>query len=77
VGAAVAVPVALATLCLWALYVRASDPPMRRFSIPVTAALVLAASFAPTPVLVIGLLLSTLLAVKLAVRFRAESDLAA
>jgi low temperature requirement protein LtrA len=77
VGAAVAVPVALATLCLWALYVRASDPPLRRFGIPAIVALLLGASFTPAPVLMIGLLLSSFLAVKVAVRLRAESKIAA
>ena len=77
VGAAVALPVALAILCLWVLYVRASDPPLRRFGIPVIAALVLGASFTPAPALMIGLLLSALLVVKVAVRLRADNMIAA
>jgi hypothetical protein len=77
VGAAVAVPVAVAVLSLWALYVRASDPPLRRFGVPVTAGLVLLAPVTGVPVLVIGLLLAALLTIKVVIRLRARSDVAA
>jgi low temperature requirement protein LtrA len=63
-GAAISVPVAVFVLSLWALYVRAGDPPIRKFGIPVTAALVLTASFTRMTVLVVGILLSALLVVK-------------
>lgn len=77
VGAAVAVPVAITILCLWALYVNVSDPPLRRFGIPVTAALAISAAVTPAPVLVIGLLLSLLLAVKVMVRLGVDSEIVA
>jgi low temperature requirement protein LtrA len=77
VGAAVAVPVAIAMLCLWAMYVRAADSSLRRYGVPVTAALVLAASATAVPVPMIGLLLTALLVIKVVVRLRADSETAA
>jgi low temperature requirement protein LtrA len=76
-GAAVAVPVAIFLLSMWALYVRRADPAIRKFGVPVTAALVLAASFGGAPVLVIGLLLAGLVAVKVVSRLRTEGEVAA
>jgi low temperature requirement protein LtrA len=66
-GAAVAVPVALYLLCVWALHVR----PSRRerastAAFLVTAALVLAAPLVAWPVVVVGLLLAGLVAVLVA-----------
>jgi low temperature requirement protein LtrA len=63
-GAAISIPVAVFVLSLWGLYVSAGDPPIRKFGIPLTAALVLTASFAPMTVLVVGILLAALLVVK-------------
>jgi low temperature requirement protein LtrA len=77
VGAAVSIPVAVAMLSLWALYVRSSDSRLRRFGVPTVAALVLGATFTPVPVLAVGLLMSSLLAVKVVVRLRADSAVAA
>jgi low temperature requirement protein LtrA len=77
VGAAVAVPVAVALLSLWVVYVRRADSPLRKLGIPVAVALVLAAAATEAPVLVIGLVLAALLLVKVTVRLRARSDLAA
>jgi low temperature requirement protein LtrA len=77
VGAAVSMPVAVAMVSLWSLYVRSADPLLRRLGVPATAALILGAMFTPAPVLVVGLLMSGLVAVKVVVRLRAESEVAA
>jgi low temperature requirement protein LtrA len=71
-GAAIAVPVAVYLLSLWALYVRASDLPMRRFGVPMVAVLLLAASFTGSPVLLVGLLLTVLVVVKEITRVRSD-----
>lgn len=71
-GAAIAVPVAVYLLSLWAIYVRAGDPPIRRFGAPVTAAFVLAASLTGMPVLFIGVLMAALVAIKERARLRSD-----
>jgi low temperature requirement protein LtrA len=76
-GAAVAVPVAIFLLSMWALYVRRVDPGVRKYGGPMVAALVLGASFTGAPVLTIGLLLAALVAVKVVTRLRTEGELAA
>jgi low temperature requirement protein LtrA len=63
-GAAISIPVVIFMLSLWALYVRGSDSPTQKFGVPITAVLVLAASFTSAPVLLVGLLLVALLVVK-------------
>lgn len=70
VGAAVAVPLVVYLLSLWGLGVRADDPPLRRFGVPVAAVLVLAAAFTPAPVLLIGVLAAGLVALETAARLR-------
>jgi low temperature requirement protein LtrA len=62
-GFAVAIPVALYLMCLWALHYR-HDYQRTRALGPITAALVLAAPFTSQPVLATGLLLVAMLAVK-------------
>lgn len=74
-GAAIAVPVAVFLLSLWALHVRATDPPIRKFGAPVVAALVVAVSFTGAPVLIIGLVLAAYVSVKVAVRVRADLEI--
>ncbi|HEX9697963.1 MAG TPA: low temperature requirement protein A [Acidobacteriota bacterium] len=65
-GAAVAVPVAVFLISLWALHVRpGSDGPMRLFFIPVFSGLILLAPLTAHAVLVTGLLTAALLAAKL------------
>ena len=73
--AAVAVPVAVYLLSLWALYFRAGHAPVAVFAGPATAALAVGASFAGLPVLVIGLLLVGLIVVKVGVRLRGYEGL--
>jgi len=69
--AAVTVPVALYLVVVWALHLRphAVSRPMH-VATPVTAALVLAVTFAPTAVLLTGLLTAALVAVKVVVESR-------
>jgi low temperature requirement protein LtrA len=74
-GAAVAIPVAVFLLSLWALHVRPTDPPIRKIGAPVTAAVVVAASFTATPPLIIGLVLTVYVAAKVVVRLRADSEI--
>ncbi|MGH3442619.1 MAG: hypothetical protein ACRDUY_11380 [Nitriliruptorales bacterium] len=57
-------------LSLWALHARAVDPPVWRFSLPAAAAAVLGAAFTAVPVLVVGVLLAVLVAVKAGFRLR-------
>jgi low temperature requirement protein LtrA len=65
-GAAVAVPVAVFLISLWALHVRPDrDGPMRLFFIPVFSGLILLAPLTAHAVLVTGLLTAALLAAKL------------
>lgn len=73
-GAAIAVPVAVFLLSLWALYVGAADQPMRRFGVPMAATAILAASFTGFPVLLVGLLLSVLVVVKEISRLRIDPE---
>jgi low temperature requirement protein LtrA len=74
-GAAVAIPVAVFLLSLWALHVREMDPPIRKFGAPVTAVLVVAASFTVAPPLIIGLVLTLFVAAKVVARLRADSEI--
>jgi Bacterial low temperature requirement A protein (LtrA) len=74
-GAAVAIPVAVFLLSLWALHVRAMDPPIRKFGAPVTAVLVVAASFTVVPPLIIGLVLALYVAAKVVARLRSDSEI--
>jgi low temperature requirement protein LtrA len=71
VGLIVAVPVAVYLLALWGLHVvlgtTVSGP---RFVAPVTAALVLLASATAVPVLLIGVILASMVALKVARRVR-------
>jgi len=63
-GFAVAIPVALYLVCLWALHSRSDNPRTRALG-PVTAVLVMAAPLTSQPVLVVGLLLVAMLTVNL------------
>ena len=76
-GAAIAVPVAVLLLSLWALYVRAADQPIRRFGVPMAAAAILVASFTGFPVLLVGLVLSGLVVVKEISRLRIDPEIPA
>ena len=69
-GMAVAIPVVIYLLSLYALYVQRDDGPLRRFGIPTTAVLILVVSFAEQSVLLTGLLLAGLVAIKEAARIR-------
>jgi low temperature requirement protein LtrA len=69
----VGVPLAVYLLSLWAMYVRSDDPPLRRFGTPLTAVVVIAGSFTPAPVLVIGILVAGLVVAKTAVGLSAEA----
>ena len=71
---AVAVPVAVYLLSLWALYIRAGDPPIRRFGVPMVASLLVAAPFTGYPVLLVGLLLIVLVVVKEITRVRSDRE---
>jgi low temperature requirement protein LtrA len=62
-GFAITAPVAIFVTAVWALHFRHKVPgPMRNFAAPVAAALILASSFTPVPVLATGLLGATLVA---------------
>jgi hypothetical protein len=74
-GFAVAVPVAVFLLSLWALHVRARDPALRRFGAPAVAALVLATPFTGVPVVAIGLLLVAYVGLKVVARLRAAEEI--
>jgi low temperature requirement protein LtrA len=68
-GAVVAVPVAVYLLSLWVLHlVLDVAPASPRFTAPLTAGLVLAATATSQPVLVVGALLAAMMAFKLVVR---------
>jgi low temperature requirement protein LtrA len=70
-GAAVTIPVALYLLSLWALHERPRAASLIEASLaPVTALLILLTPFSSQPVLLTGLLLSALLAIKLVGRQR-------
>ena len=71
-GATVAVPVAIYLLALWALHTRPGDPPMRRWSLPLAAVLVLTTALTPVPVLLVGLVLVVLVGLKIGTRLRSE-----
>jgi len=70
VGAAVAAPVAVYLLSLWALYVRVLRDPFHRLVIPAATPLIIGAVFTPAPVLAIGLVLAGVVAIKVAWRVR-------
>ncbi|MEO7911872.1 MAG: low temperature requirement protein A [Roseiflexaceae bacterium] len=71
-GAAVAIPAALYLLSLWALHARPRATSMTEAShAPITVLLILLTPFSNQPVLLTGLLLSALLAIKLVRRHRA------
>jgi len=70
-GAAVAIPAALYLLSLWALHERSRAANLVEMSLaPVTVLLILLTPFSGQPVLLTGLLLSALLAIKLVGRHR-------
>ena len=68
------VPLAAYLLSLWTMYVRRSDPAVRRFGVPVVVVLLLGAAFTPWPVLAMGLLLVAYLAIKSAIALPARAD---
>jgi low temperature requirement protein LtrA len=73
-GAAIAIPVTVFLLTLWSLHVHRGDPPIRKLGAPITALLVLAASFSPEPPLFIGVVLSVYVTIKVVVRLRADCE---
>ena len=75
VGAAVAAPLAVYLLSLWALYVRLLDDRVHRLMVPATAVLVLVAAVSPSPVLLIGLILAALVTMKVVLRLRQHAHL--
>lgn len=70
-AATTAVPFAVYLVSLWMLNVRADVNPVRRYGLPVTAALVLASPFLPSPILLTGVAVTALLALKTTHRVRA------
>jgi low temperature requirement protein LtrA len=70
VGFSVAVPVALYMATMFLLYIRLPVSRSHRAILPITAAIVLAAAFAPAPILVIGLVLAAYVALKVWLRVR-------
>lgn len=70
VGLTVAVPLVVYLIALWGLYIALLRDRFHRAVVPLTAILVIAAVFTPAPVLVIGLVLAGLVAVKVALRVR-------
>jgi low temperature requirement protein LtrA len=74
-GAAIAIPVAVFLLSLWAFHVRAMDLPIRTFGAPVTEVIVVAASFTVAPPLIIGLVLTLYVAAKVVARLRADGEI--
>ena len=72
-GAAVAIPVTVFLLSMSLLYRTAHAAGFRRLALSVVVAvLVLAASWSPSPVLLVGLLVSGLVVVKVSMRLRSE-----
>jgi low temperature requirement protein LtrA len=72
IGAAVAVPLAVYLLSLWALYLRLLDDRFHLLTVPVATVLILGAIVTPAPVLVIGLVLGGMVWLKVAGRVRAS-----
>jgi low temperature requirement protein LtrA len=72
VGTAVGAPLVVYLLSLWALYVRTLRDPVHQLVIPIAVAFIIGAIFTPVPVLVIGLVLAGVVAVKVAFRVRDE-----
>jgi low temperature requirement protein LtrA len=61
-GFAITVPVTVFLVTVWVLHYAIKAPgPMRTYPVPITAALILASSFSPEPVLATGLLLAGLI----------------
>jgi hypothetical protein len=59
---------------LWAMYVRTDDPPIRKYGVPVTVVLIVAAAFTgAASVLLMGLLVSALVVLKTAVSVRTQT----
>ncbi len=71
-GLAVAVPLALYLLGLWLIYVRGIASRFHWAIVPAAIVLVLAAAFAPMPILVVGLITAGTVAVKVGLRVREE-----
>ncbi len=69
-GMAIAVPLGIYLLSLWTLYVRRLCDWFHLVTSPIAAALVLGAVLTPAPVLVIGLVVAGMVAVKVALRLR-------
>jgi len=72
-AATVAVPFTIYLLSLWGMYVRRDEPVVRLFGVPITAAVVLAASFTATPILLMGIAAAVLVALKTTLRLREQS----
>jgi low temperature requirement protein LtrA len=73
-GATVAAPLVVCLLSLWGMYVRADDPPIRKFGVPVTAGLVVASAFTgAASVLLMGLVVSALVVLKTAISIRTQT----
>ena len=70
VGAAVGAPTVVYLLSLWALYLRTLRDRFHQLVSPVAVALLIGAIFTPAPVLVIGLVLAGVVAIKVALHVR-------
>ena len=66
VGLAIALPVGIFLISLLALYTRSDHDLAQWMSVPALAVMVSAAALTPSPVLVIGLLLTAFVAIKVA-----------
>ena len=74
VGAAIAVPLGIYLMSLWALYFRLLRDWFHRLTTPLAAVLVLGAILTPAPVLLIGLILAGLVALKVGLRVRNQGE---
>jgi low temperature requirement protein LtrA len=74
VGSFIAIPVAIYLLSLWILYLRLRTTRVHRLVVPVAIVLVFASVLTPAPVLAVGLVLTGLVATKVALRIRGLAD---
>jgi low temperature requirement protein LtrA len=76
-GLAVAVPVTVYVLAVWALHYRHKRPGWpRTYAVPVTAIVVLGSSASPDPILVVGIILAVLVGLSVVVNTRSEGAFA-
>jgi low temperature requirement protein LtrA len=72
VASAIAIPLAIYLMSLWVLYLRVLRDRFHQLTVPVTSVLLLASVLVPAPVLVMGLLLVGLVAIKVWLRVRQD-----